>query len=95
MYQLSKEQVKMFVRVLMPILYSMNDVDGMYDALDRGKPPEQQRQRGHRPDSPRIAMLKARAAMAEATSMNLVEAEGSESGREVEYAGGKNRSQVC
>ena len=95
MYQLSKEQVKMFVRVLMPILYSMNDVDGMYDALDRGKPPEQQRQRGHRPDSPRIARLKARAAMAEATSMNLVEAEGSESGREVEYAGGKNRSQVC
>jgi hypothetical protein len=29
MYQLSKEQVKMFVRVLMPMLYSMNDVAGM------------------------------------------------------------------
>jgi hypothetical protein len=81
MYQLSKEQVKMFVRVMMPILYSMNDVAGMYDALDSGKPPEQQHQRGHRPDSPRIACLKARAAMAEATSMSPTESTGEQSGR--------------
>lgn len=82
MYQLSKEQVKMFVRVLMPILYSMNDVTGMYDALDSEKPPEQQHQREHRPDSPRIARLKARAAMAETASMNPTETTGEQSGRE-------------
>lgn len=93
MYQLSKEQVKMFVRVLMPMLYSMNDVAGMCDELDSGKLPEQQHQRGHRPDSPRIARLKARAAMAEAMSLHT--AEGSESGREVEYAGDQNRNQIC
>lgn len=84
MYQLSKEQVKMFVRVLMPILYSMNDVAGMYDALDRGKPLKQQHQRGHSPDSPRIARLKARAAMAEAASMSPTETTGERSGRETE-----------
>ncbi len=95
MYQLSKEQVKMFVRVLMPMLYSMNDVAGMCDELDSGKPPEQQHQRGHRSDSPRIARLKARAAMAEAMSLHPAEAEGSESGREVEYAGDQNRNQIC
>lgn len=82
MYQLSKEQVKMFVRVLMPILYSMNDVAGMYDALDSGKPPEQQLQRGHRADSPRIASRKARAAMAEMASMSPTETTVEQSGRE-------------
>ena len=84
MYQLSKEQVKMFVRVMMPILYSMNDADGMYDALDSGKPSEQQHQRGHRSDSPRIARLKAKAGMAEVTSMSPTETTGEKSGREAE-----------
>ena len=53
MYQLSKEQVKMFVRVMMPILYSMKDAAGFYNALDCNKPVEQQHQMGHRHDSPR------------------------------------------
>ena len=92
MYQLSKEQVRMFVRVMMPILYSMNDVAGFYDALDSEKPVEQQHQRGHRKDSPRIARLKRMAAMAEPETGNPAEAEDGKSGEEVEYAGDKNWS---
>ena len=94
MYQLSKEQVKMFVRVLMPILYSMNDVAGMYDELDSKRPIEQQHQRGHGKDSPRIARLKRMAAMAEPETRSSAEEDG-KSGKEVEYAGSQNRSQVC
>lgn len=94
MYQLSKEQVKMFVRVLMPILYSMNDVAGMCDELDSKKPVEQQHQRGHGKDSPRIARLKEKAAMAEQAAISSAEAEGGMSGEEVEYAGDQNWSRV-
>ena len=95
MYQLSKEQVKMFVRVLMPILYSMNDVAGMCDELDSKRPVEQQHQRGHGKDSPRIARLKRMAAMAEPETGSSAETEGGKSGEEVEYAGNQNRSRVC
>ena len=92
MYQLSKEQVKMFVRVLMPMLYSMNDVAGMCDELDSGKSPEQQHQMGHRHDSPRITRLKQKAAMAESATRSSAETEVGKSGREVEYEGDQNRS---
>ena len=84
MYQLSKEQVKMFVRVLMPILYSMNDVAGMCDELDSKKPVEQQHQRGHGKDSPRIARLKEKAALAVPETRSPAEAEGGKSGEEAE-----------
>ena len=92
MYQLSKEQVKMFVRVLMPILYSMKDAAGFYNALDCNKPVEQQHQMGHSHDSPRIARLKERAAMAESAARSSAETEDRKSGREVEYEGDQNRS---
>ena len=95
MYQLSKEQVRMFVRVMMPILYSMNDVAGFYDALDSEKPVDQQHQRGHGQDSPRIARLKEKAALAEQATRSPAEAEGGKSGEEVEYAGDQNWSRVC
>ena len=95
MYQLSKEQVKMFVRVLMPILYSMNDVAGIYDELDSKEPVEEQHQRGHGHDSPRIARLKEKAAMAGSEPKSLAEAECRKSRREVEYEGDQNRSQLC
>lgn len=95
MYQLSKEQVKMFVRVLMPILYSMNDVAGMCDELDSKKPVEQQHQRGHGKDSPRIARLKEKAAMAEPETVSPAKAEDGKSGEEVEYEGNQNWSRVC
>lgn len=92
MYQLSKEQVKMFVRVMMPILYSMKDAAGFYNALDCNKPVEQQHQMGHRHDSPRIARLKQKAAMTESAAKNSAETEVWKSGREVEYEGDQNRS---
>ncbi len=92
MYQLSKEQVKMFVRVMMPILYNMNDAAGFYNALDCNKPVEQQHQMGHRHDSPRITRLKQKAAMAESATRSSAETEVGKSGREVEYEGDQNRS---
>ena len=94
MYQLSKEQVKMFVRVMMPILYSMKDAAGFYNALDCNKPVEQQHQMGHSHDSPRIARLKERAAMAESAARSSAEIEDRKSGREVEYESSQNRSRV-
>ena len=92
MYQLSKEQVKMIVRVMMPILYNMNDAAGFYNALDCNKPVEQQHQMGHRHDSPRITRLKQKAAMAESATRSSAETEVGKSGREVEYEGDQNRS---
>ena len=92
MYQLSKEQVKKFVRVMMPILYNMNDAAGFYNALDCNKPVEQQHQMGHRHDSPRITRLKQKAAMAESATRSSAETEVGKSGREVEYEGDQNRS---
>ena len=92
MYQLSKEQVKMFVRVMMPILYNMNDAAGFYNALDCNKPVEQQHQMGHRHDSPRITRLKQKAAMAESATRSSAETEVGKSGREVEDEGDQNRS---
>ena len=92
MYQLSKEQVKMFVRVMMPILYNMNDAAGFYNALDCNKPVEQQHQMGHRHDSPRITRLKQKAAMAESATRSSAETEVGKSGREVEYEGNQNWS---
>ena len=92
MYQLSKEQVKMFVRVMMPILYNMNDAAGFYNALDCNKPVEQQHKMGHRHDSPRITRLKQKAAMAESATRSSAETEVGKSGREVEYEGDQNRS---
>ena len=92
MYQLSKEQVKIFVRVMMPILYNMNDAAGFYNALDCNKPVEQQHQMGHRHDSPRITRLKQKAAMAESATRSSAETEVGKSGREVEYEGDQNRS---
>lgn len=95
MYQLSKEQVKMFVRVLMPMLYSMNDVAGIYDELDSKKPVEEQHQRRRDHDSPRIAYLREKAAMAGSEIKSSDEAEDGKSGKEVEYEGDENRSQLC
>ena len=92
MYPLSKEPVKMFVRVMMPILYNMNDAAGFYNALDCNKPVEQQHQMGHRHDSPRITRLKQKAAMAESATRSSAETEVGKSGREVEYEGDQNRS---
>lgn len=60
MYKLSKKQVSMFVRAIMPELYRMQEVYDCIDELDRMKPYEQQHQRGHTKDSPRIAWYKAR-----------------------------------
>ena len=92
MYQLSKEQVKMFVRVMMPILYNMNDAAGFYNALDCNKPVEQQHQMGHRHDSPRIARLKQKAAMTESATTNSAETEVRQAGREADNAGQQNRT---
>ena len=59
--ELSERQKKLFVRAIMPKLYELQALFDWINELDSKRPYEQQHQRGHHVDSPRIARLKAKA----------------------------------
>lgn len=56
-----ERQIRQFVRAIMPKLYELQVLYNWIDELDRRKPYEQQHQRGHHVDSPRIVRLKVKA----------------------------------
>lgn len=54
-------QIKLFVRAIMPKLYALQALYNWIDELDSRKPYEQQHQRGHHVDSPKVVRLKEKA----------------------------------
>ncbi len=60
MNNLSKKQINMFVRAIMPELYQIQAVTDWLRANDEKKPYNQQHQRGHGLSSPRINWYKTR-----------------------------------